>query len=524
MLAASLIGLAGRIRGGPRASDAAFPLLLLHPGHATNWLWGVQFAFVLPTALGTAYLIPIAGRAGWPGRRQAAAAGLGMALLPLCGATGLVFVPALAAWLLAAAFVEARSGRAGALARAATIAAATAPGMALTAAYFGGFRRVANPPAPGGVLDAIRTAVQFLAGGVGMPASWAWPWSGAATLGLLAMALAVLGHAWAFRPVERPRVFGLVAFLAAMAAMAAGVGWGRGWAGEQAGFQGRYVTMAAPFWCWLIVVTRLYAPPALGGLVANGIFAAACILLWPNAREGLEQGRRGRQTADALSRDIRAGVPPFRIVRRYTPFLHPSQDEVARLLPLLRRGRVGPFAALRDDPPFRDIPLPLSPSRLELARWDAGTSTAQVTGVAPQITFRVDPPRPVAGLPHQIFAQQPRRVSGPIPAHLEAARRRGIFRSSTLRQLEPAHRRRPDHRLGRRRGRRIPRPAGQPTRHIPHRRDRPAGAVTRAEADARRRAAPGEVGSGGGRAGQIIFFKAASSAVPLGEPQPVAAS
>ena len=231
-----------------------------------------------------------------------------------------------------------------------------------------------------------------------MPASWAWPWSGAATLGLLGLAVAALAHAWATRPVERPRVAGLAAFLAAMLAMAAGVGWGRGWAGDRAGFQGRYVTLAAPFWCWLALVARLVAPPAAGGFFANGLFAAACLLFWPNALEGLEQARGAKQKADTLARDIRAGARPYQVVRRYTPFLHPSQDEAARLLPVLRRGRVGPFAALRDDPPFREAPLPLTPARTDLATWDAATSTARVTGVAPQITFRVDPPRPVAGL------------------------------------------------------------------------------------------------------------------------------
>ncbi|CAN5670181.1 hypothetical protein BH23PLA1_BH23PLA1_31470 [soil metagenome] len=137
----------------------------------------------------------------------------------------------------------------------------------------------------------------------------------------------MLGRAWAFRSGDRVRIFGLFAF---GAAMAAAVGWGRGWAGEYAGFEARYLTLATPLWCWLAVVFRLYAPPALGGWLDNALFATACILFWPNADAGLSHSRRQAETTEALALDIRNGLPPYRIVRRYTPFLHPGQDEVAR--------------------------------------------------------------------------------------------------------------------------------------------------------------------------------------------------
>ena len=62
---------------------------------------------ILPMALGTAALIPIAGRASWPRPAKAVLVGVGLGLLPLCGASGLVFVPALASWLLGAAWADA---------------------------------------------------------------------------------------------------------------------------------------------------------------------------------------------------------------------------------------------------------------------------------------------------------------------------------------------------------------------------------------------------------------------------------
>ena len=395
-LAASLIALAARLPGGTHPSDAFLPLLLLHLGHATNLLWSYQLSVILPTALGVAFLVPIVGRMSWPGPATAVPAGLGLGLLPLCGGNGLMFVPALALWLLAASWAQARSGRPGGGRRGALIALAVVPGLTLTSLYFVGFRKGLHPEAPGGAFDGLRAGLQFLSVGVGMPAAMAWPWSGAATLGLVASALGFLGRAWLRLPRERPRIFGLVAFLLAVLALAGAVGWGRGWAGDRAGFQDRYITMATPLWCWMAFAFRLYAPTALSRLIPNVLFAALCVLAWPNVRDGIEHGRDISGRAEALAQDLRSGVPAYRIVRRHTPFLHPSQDEAARFLPILRRAGIGPFGSLRADPPFRETRWPLEPTSVSLARWEG--TTAHVTGVDPQITFKLPGPRPVAGI------------------------------------------------------------------------------------------------------------------------------
>jgi hypothetical protein len=397
-LAAAFVVLVGRLPGGARPSDAVFSVILLHFGHASNLLWCNQLHQVMPTAMGTALLVLIAWRTRWPGPAAAAVVGAVLGLMPLCGGTGLLYVPAMAAWLFAAAWVVSRSKRPGAALRAALIASATFPGLMVVALYFRGFRSSDHPAAVGGLFDGARTALQFLTGGIGEPAALGWPWSGAATLGLVALGLAILGRTWVARPEERCRVMGLFAFLAALLTVAIAVGWGRGWAGPLAGFQDRYITMAAPLWCWLVIVFRLHAPRGLCGLVANTLFAAGCVLLWPNTESGLQRGRERAEKALGLAHDIRSGAPPYRIVARYTPFLHPSQDETSRFLPMLRRHNVGPFRFLGDDPPFINTPLSVKPASISLARWDAATSTARVSGVDPQLTYALPSPRHVAGV------------------------------------------------------------------------------------------------------------------------------
>ena len=395
-LSAALIGLSARLPGGNRPADALFPLLLLNIGQATNFLWSNQFIHALSIALGTAYLLPIVARASWPGPLTIVLAGVGMGLLPLCGGTGLLYVPGLELWLFGAAVAAARTVRPGRWVRVLMVVAAMLPGLTLTALYFRGFRQGLNPESPGGIYDGLRTGLQFLTGGIGIPAAELWPWSGAVTLGLTALALVFLGRAWALLPFERPRVFGLTAFLLVVLALAVGVAWGRGWAGDRAGFQERYITMATPLWCWFAFVFRLYAPAGVGRLLPNALFAALCACAWPNTQSGLQYGRDRAATVKALSTDLSAGMPAYQILKKYTPFLHPDQDEIARFLPILHKARLGPFGSLRDSPPFRTTTLPLKPSQLYLATWEG--NTAHVTGVDPQITFTLSRPRPVAGI------------------------------------------------------------------------------------------------------------------------------
>ena len=100
-----------------------------------------------------------------------------MGLLPLCGGTGLMFVPGLAVWLSGVAVAQARSVRPGGWRRGAMVVFAMGPGIALTALYFRGFRKGLNPEVSGGILDGVRTGLQFLSGGIGMTAALIWPWS-----------------------------------------------------------------------------------------------------------------------------------------------------------------------------------------------------------------------------------------------------------------------------------------------------------------------------------------------------------
>jgi hypothetical protein len=383
------------VRGETRTVDAVFPLALLSAANHANILWSWQLVFVLATVTAGAVFLLIASRAGWPETGTAALVGLGLVALPLCGASGLMLAPALACWLLAGAVARWASGAAQAR-RAALVAIAS--GLLvflLVILYFFDLRRVEYHAAPDSFGAVGRTSLQFLALIFGPPASEFWPASGVVALGLVAASTAVAVRAALRGPVsERPRALGLLAAFAAMGSLVLAVGWGRAGSGEFAGFEARYATLVAPLWIVVFFTWELYARPSTRRVVLTSVFAALLLLFWPNAKRGLEHGQNLANQASQFQRDVRAGVPPYLLVKRYTPFLHPSQDEAARILEMLRDAGIGLFRALHRDPPFRDVPVPVVPSDLKLARWEHGT--AHVIGQDPYLHFVLPKALPVA--------------------------------------------------------------------------------------------------------------------------------
>jgi hypothetical protein len=395
-LALGLIAVARARRGGTRYADAFFPLVLLHEGHHANLLWSWQVQFILSTALAGAILALIVGRGSRPGPGTAALVGTCLALLPLCGANGLAFVPALALWLGGLSVAAARSGERHGRRNALRILGLTAPALVVMVLYFRGFQGARHHPSAAGVWEALRTGLQFLSLGFGPSAALLWPGSGLAVLGLLLLSALRLVRVWGWRPEERVRASGLLAFLGAMGCLALGLGWGRAGSGELAGFADRYVTLAVPTLCAVYFVWDLYGPAVLRHLVPMVLFVAMCVLLWPNTQAGLDHGREAAAQDAAFARDLRAGVPAFLLIKRYTPWLHPSQDALTELLPMLHRAGIGPFRSLRANPPFREVPVPVVPTAVDQMRWEDGT--AHATGVDPHLLFTLPETRSVAGI------------------------------------------------------------------------------------------------------------------------------
>jgi hypothetical protein len=283
--------------------------------------------------------------------------------------------------------------------------------LLLTGLYLVDYHRVENHPAPASIADALRASLQLLSLLFGASAPEIWPASAIAALVLVAGSAAVLARTAMLGPrAERPRALGLLCVLAALGTLVLALGWGRAGSGERAGFEPRYVTLVAPLGCAVVFVWDLYGGPVLRRLVPTCLCAALLVLLWPDTRAALDHGRFLARQAREFALAVREGMPIYLLVKRF-PVLHPSQDELAAELHALRRAGIGIFAALREDPPLRLVPVPVLPADVLMARWDAGTGTAHIDGIDPYVHFVLPEALPVAGI--RIAYTHANRVGGP---------------------------------------------------------------------------------------------------------------
>jgi hypothetical protein len=391
LLAAAFLWAAARLRGRTSLADAFFPLVLLEPGQAVNMLWGWQLEFFVSAVLGglAVLAVALAGTA-LSVRRAAIVVGACALLLPLTGANGLGMAPALALWPLGLALLPGRWTGVGERRGDGLLLALGLGALALTAFYFVGWQRVPYHPRGAGMYSTIKTAGQFVTIGLGPAMRSLWPLTGLAVVACLGATAVILLRAWRDRPAERARAGGLLLCLGAMACLALGLGMGRN------GFEVRYVTLAVPVWCATWLAWAIYGPARSGARMPAALATAALLALWGNARFGLDYARDLRSHLAAFEADLRAGVPPRELVRRYDPYLHPHQDVPLEYLPMLRRAGLGLYAGLRDDPPAREVPLELTPSGLAGVTWR--DSTATITGADAHVDFTLPAERYVAGI------------------------------------------------------------------------------------------------------------------------------
>lgn len=395
--AASLLVVAGRSPGERRYSDAFLPLLLLGPAHHENLLWAIQITYVAPAALLCFALGLVATSGGRPGLGRCGLVALCLAILPLCNAGGLLMVPFLALWPGAAALGHWRSDQPGGRRRAILIMAAMVPALLLVALYLRGYVRPSHHAAPGGPIAAGRAAAQFLVTALGSPGATLWPLSGVVVVGAVAAAPVALARAWLAGSKDRWSIGGVFCALGAVGLLAVATGWGRSGEGPSAGLQSRYATLAAPALAVVYLAVARFGSRVSSRLVPMVLFAGFCALIWPSAEEALSAGRAAKANATAFHRDLTAGEPLYRLVRRHVPWIHPSQAATHGYLDMLRAAGVGEFRAIRPDPPFVERRVELVPTDVRLARWSPDGEIA-VSGVDPWIRFDLPAPARVAGV------------------------------------------------------------------------------------------------------------------------------
>jgi len=330
IVAFAMIIVAKKQRGGELSyADAFFPVVLLGWGHYENLLWTWQVTQVIPVAVVCFLLCIIVQNGTRLVGRTGIVAGLLVVTLPLSGVPGLMYVPAMALWLVIGGLQSGR--RYGLLLWGLALAS-----VALAAFYFVDYPlssslRLTEPLTLSTLKHTAKgsfsTALQFLTRSFGPAAELSWRYSGKAMLGLLiATSILLLLRLW--------RSIGLLLFLTGVGCLALSVGFGR------RGISARYFLIAAPV---LGLIYYAWGKSRVSHLVQTGLFITAIVALPFNFREGLRYARDYHRSMEAFRLDLLAGKSDAELVAHHAAALSPcALSAPTRGIPLDEGGETAP--------------------------------------------------------------------------------------------------------------------------------------------------------------------------------------
>jgi hypothetical protein len=351
-LAAAMILTARRLRGSTSYFDAFFPLVMFSLSQYENLIFYIQYIVVVPATLAGVILIVIVRYGMRLPLWAALVAGTCLVLLPLSGASGLAYTPALAIWLIGVAVLRWRTAERRRWQDSLIMIGFAVVAIMLVGLYFVDYR-TANPSSPS-LPASLRTAVQFLTVGFGAgPGAALWPFSGLLMLTLFVGTAAIALSLWYRQPHLRSRMAGCLFFIGAVGSLTLGIGVGR--AGEiekgilNPGLASRYVSIVLPALCCLYLLWCLLPWHAAARLVQAVLFVLACIASTANMPEALAHGASVRAQVVAFEDDLRKGMSPRGLAQRHAVniFIPERPETVEKGARMLRRAGVGLFRQLK---------------------------------------------------------------------------------------------------------------------------------------------------------------------------------
>jgi hypothetical protein len=398
-LAFAMIWVAKDLRGWTSLTDIFFPLTMFQWGTTGNMIKGVSgIGYPLPTYFAGIIFLIMVKRGTRLTLGTGVLAGLCLLQLPLCGAMGLVYVPALTLWLGFSGIQVWRSPQPHSKRNSLLILALTLAVLLLVGFYFVGYQT-----GPGTSLyssthrlwPTMNATWAFLTSSLGSASATWWPFSGYPLLILLVLSFGILlGMMRRYQGLHRSRAMAMLYFLGAIATLALGIGWGRGDVGIAICWT--YDFLPALVWPWIYFVWVIYRPSAIGYFVQGCLFLVMAVVVPLNLKTGLATLEQHHERISALEHDMRAGVPPYVLIARHQSVIEAGYgEELLHQLWPLRRAGIGSFGFLRDNPPFRELPLPLKPIVNE-AKWEE--STIHGTGAESYLAFALPEPMLVAGV------------------------------------------------------------------------------------------------------------------------------
>jgi hypothetical protein len=353
LLAAAMMLAVRSFRGGEtRYSDAFFPVAALNIGHWENLYWSWQLTFVLAVFLAGILLLVLLSDPEMRERRSAYVAGAALIAEPLCGGTGLLYVPLLALWTLWLGIRALRGRVRGGSGIILVVSAVFS--LVLSGVYFVSYHRPEWTILHAGVWERLIGVGEVLTFGFG---------AGTRTLRLVFVPLTLallLGSAWnvirgirAEHGLLRIRLLGITVFLATGLGYAAALGWGRAAVVRDVYnlWPTRYMLLVVPLLYAVYMAWDIYGPRRQRAFVQVSLFALSLLLLPLNTVHGLRSTDWSVEPRRAMLSDLNRTVPDFaNRHHRFLAHMVPVQDLAASIRMLRQVGR-WPFTQLRDDAP-----------------------------------------------------------------------------------------------------------------------------------------------------------------------------
>jgi len=394
----AMIRTAGRLRGRIAYSDAFFPLLLLHWGLAPHLLLASNGLFYgLPTILASLLLLAVVRTGSAVSVSSSVLAGACLVLLTSSSGTGILYTPGLALCVALLGLDLWRAPGPWAKLHGTIVLALTAAALVVVALYFVDFHAhgygVASSP---NLWGKLRVSIAFMGCGLGWPPG-AWPYSGVAVLLLVLACAGILARRMAREHgAARVRARSLLLFLGACGCLVVGIGWGREAGGVSGSFG--YRPLALPILCCVYYVWGIYGGRVPGSVVQAALFFSVALWTGIHTEEGIAFGRAHRAELEAFERDLRDELPPYLLIARHKEnvLFWGTHDDMARYLRMLQRAGIGPFRSVPEDPAFRELPAPVTPSAASGILWNGGA--AHGSGRESYLEFTLPEPLFVAGV------------------------------------------------------------------------------------------------------------------------------
>ncbi len=350
-----LIWVARSLREGQtKYVDAFFPLAFLHLGHWPNLYWNWQLTQILPTVIVCLFLPILLDQPLLKTPITALMAGIGLILLPLCGANGLLYTPFLAIWLIYCGIRQMKTKEILAIMSpwiAYFLIASALVSFLLVGVYFIGYESPSwNPPNPG-IISTLATTAKFFAYGFGPSAANFWSIFVFAAFAYLLPSFVILVKGILInKDNEKQRALVVLWLVGMLFVFALAIGYGRAGSVPTEGFPIRYALFSVPLFCTCFFAWELYGNPHIKALFQQGLLILMLLLLPFNMITGFTMfGNWYDRGMNAIEQDIVEGRTGLEIAQRHRDFLvHWWDDEkLANHIQMLYEHRIVPFSNLQ---------------------------------------------------------------------------------------------------------------------------------------------------------------------------------